>query len=182
MLECKRYKNHVGRPALQKLVGAMRTEDCQNGIFVTTSNYSREAKDYADECQRLNIATIRLIAMEELLSLLRQYRMADEKNTFSISCPVCGEYVTFDMFDDLEYRQCINNHPVKNIFWQTSAHEPICLRCGNKLVPKIGRYGKYYACSGTDCRYTISAYEYGVENRTIKPTIRKGYYNGIYID
>lgn len=50
--ECKCYdlSNRVGRPLLQKLVGANTTQHAQGLIFITTSSYTAQAVAYANEC------------------------------------------------------------------------------------------------------------------------------------
>lgn len=63
--ECKLYSpdNVVGRPLIQKLVGANATVNADNMIFVTTSSYSREAQFYA------KMAIVELIDGFELLEM-----------------------------------------------------------------------------------------------------------------
>ncbi|WEV47273.1 restriction endonuclease [Bifidobacterium sp. ESL0690] len=50
--ECKCFdpNHHIGRPLLQKLVGANKTQQVQGLIFITTSSYSAQAITYAREC------------------------------------------------------------------------------------------------------------------------------------
>jgi restriction system protein len=38
----------VGRPEIQKFVGALYGRKAKKGIFITTATYSKEARDYAD--------------------------------------------------------------------------------------------------------------------------------------
>ncbi len=49
-IQAKRYapENTVGRPAIQQFVGSLTGEGAAKGVFVTTSAFSREARDYAD--------------------------------------------------------------------------------------------------------------------------------------
>lgn len=46
-VQAKRWENTVGRPEIQKFAGALQGQRARKGIFITTSNYSREAYDYA---------------------------------------------------------------------------------------------------------------------------------------
>lgn len=65
--ECKCYTTTtVGRPDLQKLVGANVTARGQGMIFVTTSDYSSDAREYAGQ------AGIELIDGRQLTLLARQ--------------------------------------------------------------------------------------------------------------
>lgn len=49
-IQAKRYKveNRVGRPDIQGFVGALQGKRAKKGIFITTSDFSREAKDYVN--------------------------------------------------------------------------------------------------------------------------------------
>jgi restriction system protein len=46
-VQAKRWENTVGRPEIQKFAGALQGQRARKGIFITTSNFSREAYDYA---------------------------------------------------------------------------------------------------------------------------------------
>ena len=46
-LQAKRWENPVGRPEIQKFVGALAGKQANKGIFITTSSFTAEAKDYA---------------------------------------------------------------------------------------------------------------------------------------
>ncbi len=50
-VQAKRWENVVGRPEIQKFVGALQGQRAQKGIFITTSWYSQEAIDYAEQVQ-----------------------------------------------------------------------------------------------------------------------------------
>jgi restriction system protein len=51
-LQAKRWENTVGRPEIQKFVGALEGKRANKGIFITTADYSREAKDYANSVNK----------------------------------------------------------------------------------------------------------------------------------
>ena len=46
-IQAKRWENTVGRPEIQKVAGALQGQRAKKGIFITTSEYSREAEEYA---------------------------------------------------------------------------------------------------------------------------------------
>ena len=46
-LQAKRWEATVGRPEIQKFVGALQGQRANKGIFITTSNFSNDALDYA---------------------------------------------------------------------------------------------------------------------------------------
>jgi restriction system protein len=45
-LQAKRWENPVGRPEIQKFVGALHGKRARKGVFLTTSTFSRDAHDY----------------------------------------------------------------------------------------------------------------------------------------
>lgn len=53
-IQAKRYApdNTIGRPALQAFVGSMTGESATKGVFVTTSSFSKEARDYIRRVQQ----------------------------------------------------------------------------------------------------------------------------------
>lgn len=69
IVECKCYSinHHVGRPAIQKLVGANSVVHADNIVFITTSDFSEGAVQYAHD------SGVSLINGEKLLNLLNTY-------------------------------------------------------------------------------------------------------------
>jgi restriction system protein len=47
-VQAKRWKSVVGRPEVQKFFGALHGQRATKGVFITTSNFSKEAIAYAD--------------------------------------------------------------------------------------------------------------------------------------
>jgi restriction system protein len=65
-IQAKRWDNTVSRPQIQQFAGALQGKRARKGIFITTSNFSREAQEYAS-----NIDTkIILIDGEQLAQLM----------------------------------------------------------------------------------------------------------------
>jgi restriction system protein len=52
-IQAKRYAAdiRVGRPAIQQFIGSLTGEGATKGVFVTTSDFSREARDYLTKVQ-----------------------------------------------------------------------------------------------------------------------------------
>ncbi len=50
-LQAKRWDSVVGRPEIQKFVGALAGMNSKKGIFITTSNFTKEAKDYVSQIE-----------------------------------------------------------------------------------------------------------------------------------
>jgi restriction system protein len=72
-IQAKRYapENKVGRPALQAFVGSLTGEGATKGVFVTTSDFSKEAREYVDRVQHRII----LINGETLARLMITYEV-----------------------------------------------------------------------------------------------------------
>jgi len=45
-IQAKKWENTVGRPEIQRFAGALQGKRARKGIFITTSDYSREAYEY----------------------------------------------------------------------------------------------------------------------------------------
>ena len=70
-IQAKRWENTVGRPEIQKFVGALTGQRAKKGLFITTADFSAEAKTYA-----LQIDTkIVLIDGEMLAQLMIDYNV-----------------------------------------------------------------------------------------------------------
>lgn len=50
-LQAKRWEGVVGRPEIMKFVGALAGQRASKGVFITTSWFTQEAKDYASSSQ-----------------------------------------------------------------------------------------------------------------------------------
>jgi Restriction endonuclease len=46
-IQAKRWQGSVGRPEIQKFVGALQGQRARKGVFITTSTFTPDAKDYA---------------------------------------------------------------------------------------------------------------------------------------
>ena len=72
-VQAKRWKpgNVVGRPELHKFVGALAGQGAKKGIFITTSNFTKEALDYTPK----NETKIVLIDGDQLAQLMIDYNL-----------------------------------------------------------------------------------------------------------
>jgi restriction system protein len=48
-IQAKRWKNNVGRPDIQGFFGALAGRRAKKGVFITTSTFSKEAREYAKQ-------------------------------------------------------------------------------------------------------------------------------------
>jgi len=67
--KCYNPDNKVSRPDIQRFVGSLTGESATKGVFVTTSDFSKEAKAYIDRVQQ----RIVLINGEKLAKLMIQH-------------------------------------------------------------------------------------------------------------
>lgn len=72
-IQAKRWRpgNVVGRPELQKFVGALAGQGAKKGIFITTLNFTKEALEYTPR----NETKIVLIDGEQLTQLMIDYNL-----------------------------------------------------------------------------------------------------------
>lgn len=47
-MQAKRWEGTVGRPEIQKFAGALQGQRANKGVFITTSSFSRDARDYTE--------------------------------------------------------------------------------------------------------------------------------------
>ncbi|OWJ77044.1 restriction endonuclease [Haematobacter genomosp. 1] len=94
-VQAKRYaENHrVGRPDMQKFIGSLTGEGATKGVFVTTSDFSRDASDY-------------LRRMQLRVVLIDGRRLADLMLTHAVGVRTRATYlirtVDRDFFDEAE--------------------------------------------------------------------------------
>lgn len=93
IVECKCYsKSHkVGRPEIQKLVGANVIVRAKNLLFVTTSDFTPEARLYAGK------SDVTLISGQSLMKMLQEYGDTKEE----VSVPL--EEWQLNQYDLIEY-------------------------------------------------------------------------------
>ena len=65
-VQAKRWEGTVGRPEIQKFAGALQGQRANKGVFITTSNFTRDAEEYANVIN----SKIILIDGERLASLM----------------------------------------------------------------------------------------------------------------
>ena len=70
-IQAKRWENTVGRPEIQKFVGALQGQKARKGLFITTSEFTKEAADYVS---RINNKIV-LIDGEQLAELMIDYNV-----------------------------------------------------------------------------------------------------------
>lgn len=90
-IQAKRWESSVGRPEIQKFAGALQGQRAKKGVFITTSSFTKDAKEYASFIES------RIILIDgELLAKL----MVD----FNVGVSTSGQYevkkIDSDYFDN----------------------------------------------------------------------------------
>jgi restriction system protein len=70
-IQAKRWENTVGRPEIQKFVGALTGQRARKGLFITTADFSGEAHDYVSRIE----TKVVLIDGETLAQLMIDYNV-----------------------------------------------------------------------------------------------------------
>lgn len=80
-IQAKRWEGNVPRPEIQKFVGALAGQRAKKGVFITTSNFSKEATLYAAQMD----TKIVLIDGEQLSQYMIDYNLGvSVQNTYEI--------------------------------------------------------------------------------------------------
>ena len=70
-IQAKRWSGQIGRPKIQEFAGALVGQNANKGVFITTSNYSKEAREYVKGIQQ----KIVLIDGQELAKYMIEYNV-----------------------------------------------------------------------------------------------------------
>ena len=70
-IQAKRWTGNVSRPEVQKFVGAVHGQNANRGVFITTSSYTNEAREYANNIN----SNIILIDGKMLAKLMIEYNV-----------------------------------------------------------------------------------------------------------
>ncbi|HRG75466.1 MAG TPA: restriction endonuclease [Leptospiraceae bacterium] len=70
-IQAKKWEGNVGRPEIQKFVGALQGQRAKKGIFITTSSFNENSYEYVS---KIDIKVI-LINGEELANLMIDYNV-----------------------------------------------------------------------------------------------------------
>ncbi|HMV42338.1 MAG TPA: restriction endonuclease [Leptospiraceae bacterium] len=80
-IQAKKWEGNIGRPEIQKFVGALQGQRAKKGIFITTSSFNENSYDYVS---KIDIKVV-LINGEELANLMIDYNVGvASKRSFEI--------------------------------------------------------------------------------------------------
>ncbi|WP_271254231.1 restriction endonuclease [Pseudanabaena sp. Chao 1811] len=71
-IQAKKWEGTVGRPEIQKFVGALAGQGAKKGVFITTSSFSKEAQEYARNMKDTKIV---LLDGEQLTQYMIDYNL-----------------------------------------------------------------------------------------------------------
>jgi restriction system protein len=90
-IQAKRWQNPVGRPEIQKFVGALQGQRARKGVFITSSAFTRDAEDYVS---RIDIKVV-LIDGEAIANFMIDFEVGVSKvRTYAV------KRVDSDYFDE----------------------------------------------------------------------------------
>ena len=87
VIQCKAWSNKVGVKPVRELLGVMTANQVNHGIFVTTSDYTGEAKEFAS-----GVAGLELIDGYTLLSRIQ--KLPPDKRDSLLETATLGDYTT----------------------------------------------------------------------------------------
>lgn len=80
-IQAKRWSNSVGRPVIQQFAGALVGQNATKGVFITTSSFSKDAKQYVVGLHQ----KIVLIDGQELAKFMIEYNVGvSTKKTYEV--------------------------------------------------------------------------------------------------
>ena len=139
--------------------GAIVSEQCDGGHFITTSGFSKQAVAFAEG------NGIQLSDGEGLSKLMVEAFGEPTALEYRCLCSECGEVVRF-MLNKTSAAEltCSKGHSVRNDFdesWCSVASKdgkPTCRQCGKPMRTVRGWRGTFWGCTGyPQCRHTVSS-------------------------
>jgi restriction system protein len=79
-VQAKRWQNTIGSPQIQTFMGALHLQGASKGVFITTSSFTRDAKDAATKAR----GTIVLVDGAQLTSLMMEHGVATSHKALKI--------------------------------------------------------------------------------------------------
>jgi hypothetical protein len=157
LVEAKRFApgRRVGRPLLMKLHSAVVHERADAGMFVTTSDYTEPAREFAELNQIQMIDGNHLAAM-----LLSAYPEPQGPTHLSSMCTKCGAVVPFPDAD-LGAKPCPEGHSVPNPIpaHARTPERPACRECGCDMARVRIKGTRYYRLLCPSCKTGVTSWD-----------------------
>lgn len=108
-IECKYYSknNSLGRPALQKLIGALEDPIKNKAVVVNTGKFTKSAIEYA------KLKNIETINFKQLKEIIKEISHPENLEYLELSCFECAEIISYNYFDTNGILKCPNGHKLK---------------------------------------------------------------------
>jgi hypothetical protein len=158
-VECKRFArdNMVGTPLLRAFLGAMTASGVRFGIFVTTSDFNSNAKEFGIAHGITLINGTRLAA-----ALAKLSDGTDDPNRYKALCPTCGSSHFFPLTSERCQTLCQCGGPIPfplaiaDLTSHIARHNELCCpKCGTRLKSSSkSRVG--LLCPNIRCDFTYS--------------------------
>ncbi len=87
-IQAKRWQGVVGRPEVQKFVGALQGQRAKKGVFITTSSFTKEAVDY---CSLIDTKVV-LIDGTQLTALMMDFNVGVSDSATYVIKRLDGDY------------------------------------------------------------------------------------------
>lgn len=87
-VQAKRWEGSVGRPEIQKFVGALHGRRAKKGVFITTSTFSADAREYVDKID----PKVVLINGEQLSHLMIDFNVGVTPNAIYETKRIDSDY------------------------------------------------------------------------------------------
>jgi restriction system protein len=78
-IQAKRWEGNIGRPEIQKFAGALQGQRARKGIFITTSNFSKDALEFASK-------------IDSKIILIDGEQLADYMIDFNVGVSIISKY------------------------------------------------------------------------------------------
>jgi hypothetical protein len=150
LLECKKYgaNNSSGRPEIQKFLAAIKTDEADTGIFVTTGKFTSGAVEFAAHWR---IELVDGTALQRYM--VKSKPRASGSDTYASMCTHCGSLVQHSLRRPTS-EKCANGHVVVSSLDLESIMDiaidptPQCDKCGSRMR-KVKRRGRrpFWGCS-----------------------------------
>lgn len=93
-IQAKRWENTVGRPVVQAFVGSLAGNHSKKGIFITTSDFTKDAREYIEKID----SRISLVDGRKLVELMIDHGLGvSTSNTYEIK-KIDRDYFPEDLF------------------------------------------------------------------------------------
>ncbi|KYG32256.1 restriction endonuclease [Alkalihalobacillus trypoxylicola] len=91
-VQAKRWNNPVGRPDIQAFTGSLEGKNARKGVFITTSKFTKEAKEFINRIQK----KIVLIDGEQLGSYMLEFNVGVSQERKYIVKKIDSDYFEFE--------------------------------------------------------------------------------------